>query len=273
MEENSNEIYLNQKNNTKIDFNNLCERCKNNKSIFFCIECKPFHYYCNQCDTTVHQLPSRQNHHRISNDFSQNSSNIPQVKENNSEKLIKKNLFFTPKNIQHNSLSLNLNNINKNNNDDNNIKYINNNCQNNILNSNSKIFFAPKNQNASILNHSYTYIYNKNGTAIGIGADECKKVYSKDYVNELKIMHDKEKEELIYKITNLENTINRIKSSFNEQIEKIKFTQVTNEKECNDKIEQIKKEYELKINNLEKEKEIKNKEILNLNEQILEQKN
>ena len=271
MEPINNEINLNQENIQNIDFNSSCERCKNNKSTLFCEECKPFHYFCNQCDTSVHDLPSRINHRRTAIDSYQNSSGmqIQKTKDINSENLVK-NLFFTPKNLQHNnSQSLNYNN--NINNSKNNIK---NNYQNDILNSNLNGTFSIKTPNQSVLNHSYTYtyIYNKNGNAVGIGADECKKVYSKDYVNELKIMHDKEKEQLIYKITTLENTINRIKSSLNEQIANIKFTQVTTEKEYNDKIEQIKKEYELKIDNLEKEKEYKDKEILNLNGQILEQK-
>ena len=272
MEPINNEINLNQENLQNIEFNNSCERCKNNKSTLFCEECKPFHYFCNQCDTSVHDLPSRINHRRTAIDSYQNSSNIQKTKDINninSENIVK-NLFFTPKNFpNNNSLSLNYNN--NINNNKNNIK---NNYQNDILNSNLNGTFSIKTPNQSLLNHSYTYsyLYNKNGNAIGIGADECKKVYSKDYVNELKIMHDKEKEQLIYKITTLENNINRIKSSLNEQIANIKFTQVTTEKECNDKIEQIKNEYELKINNLEKEKEYKDKEIINLNEQILEQK-
>ena len=255
MYSNNNEQNLNHENIQKLSNLTSCERCKNNQSTLFCEQCKPFHYYCNQCDTSVHSLPSRINHQRTAIN----------------KGTFVKNLFFTPKNIQPNTLTLNYNNINNKNNDNvENIKTKYNNINN--LNTYLNEPFLQKTPNASVLNYSYAFMYNKNGTAIGIGADDCKKVYSKDYVNELKIMHDQEKEELKFKITTLENTINRIKSSFNEQIEKVKFTQVTTEKECNDKIELIKKEYELKIESIEKEKEYKDNQISNLNEQILEQK-
>ena len=39
-------------------------------------------------------------------------------------------------------------------------------------------------------------------------------------------MHDKEKEELIYKITTLENTLNRIKSSLNDQMAQMKIKKI-----------------------------------------------
>ena len=261
MEPNYSELNLNQENMKQREFKTICERCKKNKSIIFCEECKPFHYYCNQCDTSVHDLPSRFNHHRYIID------DLHNITELATQEMKTKNLI-SPKKYSQNSMSLNYNNINnKTDNTD-----INNNIQNNFLNSYFKNEFPPSTGNPCLLNHSYTYIYNSNGTAIGIGADECPKVYSKDYVNELKIMHKKEKEDLIYRITTLENKINRIKSSFNEQIEKIKFTQVSTEKECNDKIQLIKTEYDSRIESYEKEKKFKDNEIKSLNEQILEQK-
>ncbi len=42
--------------------------------------------------------------------------------------------------------------------------------------------------------------------------------FSKQYVNELKLMHDKEKEELMHKNQALSNNLERLKSSFNDQI-------------------------------------------------------
>ena len=268
MAQNNEEIILNQGSlqKTAHKYNTFCERCKINKSKLFCEECQPFHNYCNQCDTAVHDLPSRSHHNRIQIDFNPNIINT-QNKSNNKNELKKNNstkfFFYTPKNYSHNSLSLIPNDI---------TNTINNNLKNNNLNSYLNGTLSSKTPNASISNHSYTYVYNRNGSVAGVGFDDCKKVYTKDYVNELKIMHEKEKEELLYKINTLENSINRIKSSLNEEITKIKFTQITTEKECNDKIEQIQLEYNSKIENLEKEKEYKNKEIINLNQQILEQK-
>jgi hypothetical protein len=106
---------------------------------------------------------------------------------------------------------------------------------------------------------------------VGIGADECRKVYSKDYVNELNKIHDKEKEELKYKISTLENTINRYKSSLNEQITNVRRAQDLKDKESNNKIEKMKMEYQFKINSIEKEKDFKEKEIIALKQKISEQ--
>jgi len=250
---------LNQGNILKIDYNTPCERCKNNKSTLLCNECKPFHYYCNQCDTSIHELPSRKHHQRISIDSFQNSSYFQKTNEKSTQNATK-NMHITPKNIPQNSLSLNYSHINT-------TDYLYD-INDNKLNNNTQPFGNPPKLEES----KYSYIYNRNTTAIGIGADECKKVYSRDYVNELKIMHDKEKEELLYKITILENTINKIKSSFHDQMSKIKFTQVATEKECNDKIDYLKIEYDAKISNLEKEIDYKEKEISNLNQLILKQR-
>ena len=259
MDMNQSDGILNQGNILKKDYNTPCERCKNNKSTLLCNECKPFHYYCNQCDTSIHELPSRKHHHRISIDSFQNSSYFQKTNEKSTQNVIK-NMHITPKNIHQNSLSLNYSHINS-------TDYIYD-INDNKLNNNTQPLGNPPKLEES----KYSYIYNRNTTAIGIGADECKKVYSRDYVNELKIMHDKEKEELLYKITILENTINKIKSSFHDQMSKIKFTQVATEKECNDKIDYIKIEYDAKISNLQKEIEYKDKEISNLNQLILKQR-
>ena len=74
MAQSNEEIILNQGSLQKKEYKNIiiCERCKNNKSNLFCEECQPFHNYCNQCDTAVHSLPSRTNHHRIKIDSYQN---------------------------------------------------------------------------------------------------------------------------------------------------------------------------------------------------------
>ena len=259
MDMNQSDGILNQGNILKKDYNTPCERCKNNKSTLLCNECKPFHYYCNQCDTSIHELPSRKHHHRISIDSFQNSSYFQKTNEKSTQN-VTKNMHITPKHIPQNSLSLNYSHINT-------TDYIYD-INDNKLNNNTQPLGNPPKLEES----KYSYIYNRNTTAIGIGADECKKVYSRDYVNELKIMHDKEKEELLYKITILENTINKIKSSFHDQMSKIKFTQVATEKECNDKIDYLKIEYDSKISNLQKEIEYKDKEISNLNQLILKQR-
>ena len=224
MEPNKNNIILIQENQSKLENTISCERCKNTLSTIFCDECKPFHYFCDQCDTSVHNLISRRNHHR------ENLSSMDYYSNQNT------------------------NNKNSIKNDINNTQY------------------EPENQFYTNKTQSNSYIYNKNNNLIRTSIDDSKKVYSKDYINELNYLHEKEKADLVHKMNILQNTLNRVKSSLNDEISKIKFTQLTTEKEYNDKIDKIKYEYDIKISNLEKEKNFKNKEIENLNIIISEQK-
>ena len=253
MEPNKNNIILIQENQTKLENTISCERCKNTLSTIFCEECKPFHYFCDQCDTSVHDLVTRKNHHRenlSSIDYysNQNTSTKRSIINNN----INNNKYLSTKSFNNNyNIYENFNKEINDNNDNNEESKININTY--------------KTQQKFSLNKGHNYLNIKND-------DYSKKVYSKEYINELNNLHEKEKEELFNKIATLQNTLNRIKSSLNDEISKIKFAQITTEKEYNDKIDKIKLGYETKINNLEKEKDYQNKEILNLNQIINEQK-
>ena len=223
METNKNNEILIQENQSKFENTISCERCKNSLSTTFCEECKPFQYFCDQCDTAVHELISRKNHHR------ENLSSID---------------YYTNKNS----------NIKK--------TYLNNSTQydmnNNIIN------YSISKTLPTLLNNE---INDKNKLV-----EINQKIYSKEYIDELNNLHQKEKDELIDKINSMQNSLNKIKLSINDEISKIKFTQLTTEKEYNDKIDKIKFKYETKIKSIENETEFKNKEISNLNQIILEQK-
>ena len=56
--------------------NPICERCKLEKSIFNCQECSPFHYFCQRCDTIVHNSQHKFKHSR-KNLLSFNNENLP----------------------------------------------------------------------------------------------------------------------------------------------------------------------------------------------------
>ena len=92
-----------------------------------------------------------------------------------------------------------------------------------------------------------------------------KKTYTKEYILELQNIHQKEKNELLFKISSLENTLDRIKNSFNEQIKNLQKEQSKSDKILVSKISQIKNGYNLKYKNLENEK---NLEINLLKEQL-----
>ena len=103
MEPKKNNIILIQENQTKIENTISSERCKNTLSTIFCEECKPFHYFCDQCDTSVHDLVTRKNHHRenlSSIDYysNQNTSTKRSIINNN----INNNKYLSTKSFNNN---------------------------------------------------------------------------------------------------------------------------------------------------------------------------
>ena len=266
--------------------NDLCERCKNAKVVLICSECSPFHNYCHNCDEIIHQLPSRINHNRktISTNISSNDINSPiYLKHNNSSQNI---ILNNPNSIEnYNNISLQnrttyqmsnsrsaqnllqespdfknkINNeeipqylnINPNLNEYNNMPQILGKSHQNSFYSgeilNNQSFNADLN---NINNIDYIEIQQKNRD------EDHKKTYTKEYILELQNIHQKEKNELLFKISSLENALDRIKSSFNDQIKKIQSNNNSKEKELTSKIEQIQENYDLKIKNLETEKDI-----------------
>ena len=101
-------------------------------------------------------------------------------------------------------------------------------------------------------------------------ADDYKTTYTKDYVTELKNIHQKEKNELLFKISSLENTLERLKGSFGEHINKMHNSVEDTNKETNTKIKHIEEENALKMKKLEDEK---NLEIDTYKEEVEKYKN
>jgi hypothetical protein len=89
------------------------------------------------------------------------------------------------------------------------------------------------------------------------------KNYTEEYVNQLNNIHLREKNELLFKIQSLEDSITRLKNSFGEHINEVNKTFEENSKKANRKIE------ELTDDNLYKKKlEEKNLEIRQLKDEI-----
>ena len=70
--------------NSNIQSQQLCNRCKVKQGEYFCNECSPFNFFCSNCDTFIHSLPSKRNHNRelipqkiIYNETNQNESTLP----------------------------------------------------------------------------------------------------------------------------------------------------------------------------------------------------
>ena len=159
-----------------------CERCQIENAIIVCQSCQPFHYFCHRCDSIVHSMRVKSSHIRqnIINPLN-NPSNYTDIDDNN---------YSTAKFGELN------------------------------LPSSSKRYFrtlTPKKQRIFIDNK----LNEKEN--ISMNNEYHPKIndipnYSKDYLNEIKRIHNKEKELLQYKIDTLENNIERLKLNFQNEM-------------------------------------------------------
>ena len=253
------QAYEEQKNDkfdyTKIDNNDLCERCKNAKVILVCEECSPFHNFCQKCDGIIHQLPSRTNHIRqnmyqninsqmlFKCNYNNRSSPNILVKQNITEEKINNlindvNQEISKEQEQENNIAENLNN------------YETQNIQKEEINDYNNNTDIPKILSENINDLDFIKIPNE------FPEEKYKKTFTKEYILELQNIHQKEKNELLFKISSLENTLDRIKISFNEQLKSMQKEQNKNDKNYLAKISQIKSGLNLKYKNMETEKDL-----------------
>ena len=272
IEEQKNSNFDIQKMN-EINDNNLCERCKNAPIILICEECSPFHNFCQKCDGIIHQLPSRINHSRkkkfenINNKmlytYNINSNSSPNlfIKQriigekinnliNNVNEEISKEKEIIPNEFQsQNNIYNQYENMIENNNEN----YVEDekeeNQDYNEISNNNHIYHEGIMDNQNIKDINFIEIPNQNKEEANY-----KNVFSKEYILELQNIHQKEKSQLLFKISSLENTIDRIKCSFNEQMRQIQQEQNKNEKEMSSKLSQIKNDFNLKYKNIQTEK-------------------
>ena len=262
IEEQKNEVFDFPKTNKNI---NLCERCKNSEISITCEECSPFHYFCKKCDGIIHQLPSRLNHNR--QNIYDNISNKLLFKCSYNNKSTQD--FLIKQKLSEEKMNNLINDVNKEiakenefeNKKDN---YLNYNNSQNIQNDEIQDYNEYTN-NESINNNKIDAEQIIPGNINNIEYLEIpetfkeegyKKTFTKEYILELQNIHQKEKNELLFKISSLENTLERIKNAFNQQMKNVQKEQTNNEKILVSKVNQIKNEYNLKIKNLENEKDL-----------------
>ena len=256
------QTYEEQKND-KVDYtkmdnnNNLCERCKNAKIMLTCEECSPFHNFCQKCDGIIHQLPSRMNHIRQNIYQNINSQMLFKCNYNNSPSpnmLIKQKI--TEEKI--NNLINDVNNeiskepeLEQENNIEENLNiYDTQNIQNEEINDYNNNTNIPQVLSENINEIDLIKIPNESLD------EKYKKTFTKEYILELQNIHQKEKNELLFKISSLENTLERIKISFNDQLKSLQKEQSKNDKNYVTKINQIKSGLNLKYKNMENEKDL-----------------
>ena len=275
------------------NFSDICERCKNAPVSLICPECTPFHNYCKRCDKIVHELPSRTNHERSTNPNSKISDNKSNYQIQKIDHLSQNELIITSPSRNNYQLEpeINQNFFNHQKEHLSNIPIINNSHEEILSNSmninnipimtNENVLSYPKTPqrshiNVDILNNQssdemeinnnnleYIEMPKKNNDQIYI------KTFTKEYVMELQNIHQKEKNELLFKISSLENALERVKNSFNEQVKKMQANQNSNDKEMASKLELIEEKYNNQLENIVNEKDM---QINLLNEQIKEEK-
>ena len=215
-----------------------CQRCFKNDALIQCMNCPTIRNLCNTCDKIIHNLPSKQNHSRIPIEnltINLNSKELyPIQNQIQPEQEPKNNSITPPSIIQFNSTNTNENSIsnidniinqnksrdemninindevsdfdtiNSNKKEDNNkpVKFMNHYQSKSFVIPSSKIDSPPKDINNSVFNKQLLITNN----------------YSKEYVNEIKKIFKKEKDNLEYKNKALETSINKLKMEFNNQI-------------------------------------------------------
>jgi hypothetical protein len=97
--------------------------------------------------------------------------------------------------------------------------------------------------------------------------------YTKDYVNEIKNIFQKEKEELIFKNKNLQNYIDRLKISFNEQVDRLHKELEDLQNKSSNSLKRNSEESNLKFHSIHKEKESEISQLKSLNDELVNKLN
>jgi hypothetical protein len=171
----------------------ICERCKNKYADFVCYICEPLKAFCSGCDTTLHSLPSKKNHKRDSIDLYGKSP-----RSNRDEVYMEQDTNYMTLQSKRN-LSNNIDNMGS-------------------AEFHGKITFtgSPRQQMNLRATSNDEQAYSNLDAKFKM--TDFNKMYTREYVNELKSLHQKEKDELIFKHNALQNNLNRLKTSFSDQI-------------------------------------------------------
>lgn len=222
-----------------------CERCQMEEVEVICQTCQPFHNFCQRCDIIIHK--NRASHLRENvcnslnkppNDFSTNKEkNVNSSFSNAPQRIIQKYKSLTPDRKSSSRPCLTI--------------------PRNVNNENFEL------GNNNLLNYNNTYI---DGFP-----------YTKDYINEIKRVCEKEKAALQYKINSLENNIERLKINFQNEMKKAEEKSNENiktkkalEEQLNKLLDFSLKEKDIKINLLNKENGLLKEKAKILEEKIKE---
>ena len=251
-----------------------CARCRLKPAVYSCTKCEPYVNFCIQCDNYVHSMNSKKNHKRnvIQPDGSvQNNQSGKDNDSSDGAKLSDTASKYLSKHDQGQKSSQYLNssqNYERPNigspyrtgsprsrsprsrspyrtleeNDQQYRRNVSNYPAENLKNQNSQL-------NESL---NQRYKINSNDTLISS--------YSKDYINEIKNLYEKEKQDLLYRNSTLQSNLDFTKATLSDKISSLEFKldETTKKNSLNTQI--MEDEFNLQMKRLmnEKEMEIKN---------------
>ena len=212
----------------------LCNRCQNKPVEMQCMNCTSFKNLCSRCDSVIHSLPTKQGHSRTLITQTSNENNFLNENNNNSIDNNKNENY----NNEQRSISENNNNLNENN-----------------FNSSTTLKTKEFKKCPSAFESNLLLAEN----------------YSKDYVKEIKKIYKKEKDELEFKNKKLQNSLDKLKINFTDQINELTNQLENTQKNNKILLDALKKNYEEQISKLTEEHEIE-KESLKNDLKFLEEK-
>lgn len=222
----------------------ICERCKKEQAIFNCQECQPFHLFCQRCDSAVHSLSIKRGHERnlIYQQNQQSPMDRPGIQRSYAPNCCPchtspRRRSDSPYAIQDDDIDDNQNYrdyspISQYKHNSNSVQMspflLKNNIQTCRTTTHKRTNTCPKvkmGSNFASANTTYETLPN-NINSEGNNNDSIpfpnRNTFTKDYVNEIKSIHEKEKNELLYKIKVLEHSLDRLKLKFQLEMQKLK---------------------------------------------------
>lgn len=189
-----------------------CERCAKSKAEVFCQFCSTLKYFCYSCDSSVHSIISYSSHQREELEKDKNVNDLI-IQEENNEIKNSENTASSPNQDRQFMSGMYSNRIN-----------------NSYLKTNN---FHKNIDELQRITPISTQYYSGVGSSKKIDTSNSNS-FSKDYVNNLKTIFEKEREELIKKNNTITISLERLKSAFNDQIVSLQ-KQIFEEKEKSQK--------------------------------------
>jgi hypothetical protein len=252
-----------------------CERCKYSPAQFSCQQCLPMNTFCSKCDSSVHSLSSKKIHKRSPLEPLNSSQYLKSIKPSNTMNIIDNNNNYSSQGFSYDNRKTNYETISPNRGEENSkllsqsqsadiqgkIYFTNlNPNKNNVIQSMSPENFSPNNLNnfssASYLNSNNMNLVDSSFNKKPFLSSYTTKAFSREYVNELKSIHEKEKQELLFKNNSLQQNLDRLKLSFTDQIQHLQRQVEDNNNKNNSTIRLIDEENNLKLRTIINEKDV-----------------